>query len=204
MNNDNFSIQEWMTSQNLIILSALFIAGLIILLNWKSARTLWLEWRTQRCLSQIGIKQQRNVICSDGLDGEFTLDRLIMLPNAIVLINFKRYSGHIYCADRIAEWTQVVEKKSFKFQNPLFDLENQLTAVRQQSPDVHIKGYLFFDHTASFPKGHPESVLHPDNIPSEFLRLNCAEPKPAIISAWESLTELSANSSSSRPQHLKT
>ncbi len=193
-----------MTNQNLIILSALFIAVLIIFLNWKVARTLWLEWRTRRCLSQVGIKQHRNVKCADGLDGEFTLDRLIMLPNAIVLINFKRYSGNIYCSDRIPEWTQVVEQKSFKFENPLFDLENQLTAIRHLLPDVTIKGYLFFDHTARFPKGHPETVLHPDNIPSEFLGINCAEPVPAIISAWKSLTEMPVNNSSTRQQQLKT
>ncbi|MCP4488898.1 MAG: NERD domain-containing protein [Gammaproteobacteria bacterium] len=204
MNSDNFPIQEWITSQNLLILSALFVGVSIILLNRKSARILWLEWRTRRCLNQIGIKQRSNVLCCDGIDGEFILDRLVMLPNAILLINFKRYSGNIYCSDRIAEWTQVVEQKSFKFENPLFDLENQLTAIRTQIPDVSIKGYLFFDHTAQFPKGHPETVLHPDNIPSEYLRINCTEPKPAIVSAWESLIELPSNNGSNRPQRLKT
>ncbi|MCP4187769.1 MAG: NERD domain-containing protein [Gammaproteobacteria bacterium] len=193
-----------MTNQNWIIFSALFISVLIFLLNWKAVRVLWLQWGTRRCLNQIGIKQRRNVICADGLDGEFILDRLVMLPNAILLINFKRYPGNIYCADRISEWTQVVEQKSFKFANPLFDLENHLTAIRHQIPNIPIYGYLFFDHTAQFPKGHPEAVLRPDNIPSEFLSMNCSEPDQAILSAWEFLSELPINNGSSRQQRLKT
>ena len=193
-----------MTNQNLIIFSALFLIVLLALLNWKNIRRTWLEWRTRRRLNQIGLKQRRNIVCPDGLDGEFILDRLIMLPNAILLLSAKRYPGNIYCAERISEWTQVIGQKSYKFENPLFDLENQLTALRHIIPNVRINGYLFFDHTARFPKGHPEILLHPDNIPEEFLQVNCAEPQQAILTAWESLTELPMNSSSNSPLRLKT
>jgi len=193
-----------MTNQNLIILSALFIIVLLALLNWKNIRRFWQEWRTRRCLNQIGIKQRRNIVCPDGLDGEFVLDRLIMLPNAILLVSFKRYPGNIYCAERISEWTQVIDQKSYKFENPLFDLENQLSALRQIIPNIPVNGYLFFDHTANFPKGHPETVLHPNNIPEEFLQVNCAEPQQAILTAWENLNELPVNNGTSRPLRLKT
>ncbi len=204
MINDTFTIQEWLTNQDLIMYSALFLCVLLVLLNRRSARISWLEWRTRRCLSQIGIKQRKDVICPDGLGGKFTLDRLIMLPDTIVLINFKRYPGKIYCGESMSEWIQVVGQKNFKFENPLFDLESQVTAIRQQLPNVNIKGYLFFDHTANFPKGHPTAVLHPDNVPTEFLRVNCAEAKADILSAWESLTDIPVSNRPNQPQHLKT
>jgi len=193
-----------MTNQNLILLIALFLIILLAVLNWKNSRRFWFEWRTRRCLNQIGIKQLRNIICPDGLDGEFVLDRLVMLPNAILLISTKRYPGNIYCAERISEWTQVIGQKSYKFENPLFDLENQLTTLRHMIPNVRIIGYLFFDHTAGFPKGHPEVVLHPDNIPEKFLQASCAEPEQAILAAWESLSVLPLDNGSSRPLRLKT
>jgi hypothetical protein len=204
MTSDNFPIQVWMTDQNLIVFSALFSIVLIVLINWKKIRRVWLEWRTRRCLDAIGIRQQRNVVCSDGLDGEYVLDRLVMLPKAILLITLKPYSGNIYCADRISEWTQVIAQKSYKFENPLFELENQLTALRNQVPNILFRGLLFFDHNAHFPKGHPDTILHPGNIPEEYLRENCAEPDQAILDAWEMLLALPVESASNRQLRLKT
>ena len=89
----------------------------ILIINWKKLRSQWFEWRTRRCLNQIGIKQLKNVICTDGLDGNFKIERLVMLHDSVLLIAFKPYSGNIYCADGIPEWTQVVGQKSYKFNN---------------------------------------------------------------------------------------
>ncbi|MDH5354078.1 MAG: NERD domain-containing protein [Gammaproteobacteria bacterium] len=204
MNIDKIPFQELILDQHLVMFSVLFFVVLLMLLNWKKLHRAWREWGTYRCLNRIGIKQRRNVICPDGLDGEFILDRLVMLPNALLLINFKRYSGNIYCAERISEWTQVVEQKSYKFENPLFDLNHQLTTLRQIVPESKIDGYLFFDHSAQFPKGHPDSILHPHNIPKEFLRENCAEPEPAVLKSWELLSELPVSNQGSRASGLKT
>ena len=85
-----------------------------------------------------------------------------------MVIAYKPYVGNIYCAERIAEWTQVIGQKSFKFENPLFELDNQLTALTLALGNVPLKGYLFFSHSAVFPKGHPDSVLQPDSIPRAF------------------------------------
>lgn len=204
MNRDDFPIQEWITEQNIILLTALLLIIYLVFVNWNKLRKSWLEWRTRRCLDSIGIKQIRNLVCPDGLDGEYVLDRLIMLPKAILLITFKRYSGNIYCAERISEWTQVVAQKSYKFENPLFELENQLTALRNQLPGTLIRGQLFFDYSTLFPKGHPDSVLHPGNIPIEYLRENCAQPDQAILDAWQVLRDLSTDATCNPQSHLKT
>lgn len=204
MTNDYLSLQEWTTDQNIIIFFILLGIISIAFLNRKKIRRSWLEWRTRRCLDGIGIKQQCNVVCSDGLDGEYVLDRLVMLPKAILLITFKPYSGNIYCAERITDWTQVIAQKSYKFENPLFELENQLTALRSQMPKILFRGLLFFDHNAHFPKGHPDSIIHPGNIPEEYLRENCAAPDQEIIEAWETLNTFLVEKTSSRQLRLKT
>ncbi len=85
--------------------------------------------------------------------------------------------------------------EKFKFENPLFDLQNQLTALRSQVPGISIQGHLFFDHSALFPKGHSERVLHPGNIPAEYLRENCVQPNQAILDAWQILTDTLAERS---------
>jgi len=193
-----------MTNQNIILLTVLILIIFLIIFKWKKIRGGWFEWRTRRCLESIGIRQLRNVTCSDGLDGEYVLDRLVMLPKAILLITRKRYSGNIYCAVRISEWTQVVAQKSYKFENPLFELENQLTALRSQLPGILVQGLLFFDQSALFPKGHPDSVLHTGNIPANYLRENCAEPDKTILDAWQMLLDLPADNESNRQLRLKT
>jgi hypothetical protein len=162
----------------------------ILIINWRNLRSQWFEWRTRRCLNQIGIKQLKNVICADGLDGNFKIDRLVMLHNSILLIAFKPYSGNIYCAEGIPEWTQLIDQKSYKFSNPLYELENQVVAIQNLVPKVTVRGMLFFDHSATFPRGHPDTVMQPGNIPEFFLRSDCPEPQLDIMQSWKTLLEL--------------
>jgi hypothetical protein len=160
------------------------VAGVLILLVSRKRLQLRLaEWRIQRCLNQIGCDQIRNLICPDGLDGYYTLDRLALIQDTIMLIAYKPYGGNIYCAERIAEWTQVIGQKSFKFENPLFELENQLTA---------------------FPKGHPETVLNLDNIPHHFLGANCDPVNPQVQAAWEQLKAQQNQPSANNRASVKT
>ncbi|MBT8435774.1 MAG: NERD domain-containing protein [Gammaproteobacteria bacterium] len=172
-------------------LVALAITGLAILLvllvNRKRLLVKIREWRIQRSLAQIGCEQIRNLVCSDGLDGYFKLDRLALTPDAIVLITYKLHSGNIYCAEHISQWTQLVGQKSYKFDNPLFELENQLTALRLLTGNAHLEGFLFFNNSAQFPKGHPDQVLQSTSIPERFNAANCDNVKPEITAAWELL-----------------
>ncbi len=172
-------------------LVAIAIVGLAIVLfllvNRKRLLVRIREWRIQRSLKQIGGGQIRNLFCSDGLDGYFKLDRLALTPDAIVLISYKLFGGNIYCAEHISEWTQLVGQKSYQFENPLFELENQLTALRLLTGNAPLEGYLFFNNSAEFPKGHPDRVLHPGNIPERFNASNCENVKPEITAVWELL-----------------
>ena len=163
---------------------------IILMINWKKLRHHYHEWKTRRSLNAIGIKQMKNVVCSDGIDGNFKIDRMVLLHDSILLISFKPYSGNIYCAERIPEWTQMVGQKSYKFANPLFELENQVTAIQSILPGVLIRSVIFFDHSARFPKGHPEKVLNPDNIPDYMLRKKCPEPRVEILDSWKSLLKI--------------
>lgn len=174
------------------VATLILIAILIILvINWRKISHQWHERSTRRSLNQIGVNQIKDVIYSDGLDGNFKIDRLVMLHDKIMLIAFKPYSGNIYCAESISEWTQVIGQKSYKFSNPLFELDNQVTLIQGLVPDVLVCGVIIFDHSARFPKGHPDNVFNPDNIPEYFLRSHCPEPKSDILRSWETLLKSS-------------
>ena len=174
-------------SDVMVALTVVLALLLVLFLNRKRIIVSLREWRIQRCLGRIGSEQIRGLVCDDGLDGYYRIDRLALTPKAILLINYRPYVGNIYCADSISEWTQVIGQKSFKFENPLFEIENQLTSLRLLIGDVPIRGYLFFNHSAEFPKGHPDSVLTPDNIPAEFLATGNDGVPAEIRAAWELL-----------------
>ncbi len=201
MNIEYYIDQVWASEFALPVALALLVFIMILIINWRKLRHHWLEWSTRRCLNQIGIKQIKKFVCFDELDGSFKIDRLVMLHDSILLIAFKPYSGNIYCADSIPEWTQVVGQKSFKFLNPLFELENQVTAVKNIIPDVPIHSVLFFDHSARFPKGHPDQVLNPDNIPEYLMRTGCPEPSADIQKAWDILIRLPGQASQAALLH---
>jgi len=161
--------------------------ALILLVNRRRIQLRFREWRIQRCLNRIGGAQIRDLVCADGLDGYYRIDRLALTRDAILLISYKPYGGNIFCAERISEWSQFIGQKSFKFANPLFELENQMTALRLLIGNVPLQGCLFFGSDALFPKGHPESVLNPATIPVEYTPEHCDHPKAEIQAAWDLL-----------------
>jgi len=181
-----------------------FAVALILFINRKRLRVAFREWRIQRRLSRIGSEQIRQLLCDDGLDGHYRIDRLALTPNAILLIAYRPYVGNIYCADSISEWTQVIGQKSFKFENPLFEIENQLTSLRLLVGNVPVRGYLFFNYSAEFPKGHPASVLTPDNIPQDFLNSDIDSVTPEIRAAWELLKSHQRGSAENGQVGVKT
>lgn len=198
-------IQRMNLEANVIAISMAGLAlALVLFVNRKRLQMHLREWRIQRCLNRIGSEQIRNLVCADGLDGYYRIDRLALTRDAILLISYKPYGGNIYCAERISEWTQVIGQKSFKFENPLFELDNQLTALRLLVGSAPLHGYLFFNHSALFPKGHPASVLNPESVPDQFLAENCELINPEIQMAWDVLKAHQNESSATDQVSVKT
>ncbi len=172
-----------------------FAALLLVVLNRRRLAGTWREWRIRRLLDDIGHEQIRNLYCPDGLDGYHEIERLALASDSILVIAYRRFSGKIYCAEQIDEWTQMIGRKSFKFANPLFELEHQLTSLRLQIGSARIEGFIFFDSSAAFPKGHPDKVWHPGNIPPSLMGEHCPPPNAEIQDAWERLKALHQNGS---------
>jgi hypothetical protein len=205
MNYDTFKGLTWLYSGLLPFVITLLAIIIIVLINASKLRLAVMSWRKHRLLNSIGIQQKRNLVYSDSLDGSFKVDRLILLKDSILLISLKQYDGNIYCSEKISEWTQVIDKKSYKFHNPLFDLENQITALQMIVPGITIKGVLLFDHTATFPKGHPTNVLQQGNIPEDFLtQFEVADAAYPVLKAWETLVELSLSADINDQFQVKT
>lgn len=174
------------------ILIAIFLFSLmtVIFLNRKKLKQYWMNFKTNRKLNSLGIKQIKNIQWSDGLDHYFTIDRLIMHKDGISLLMNKCYPGKIFCADNIDEWTQMCGQKSYKFKNPLSELEYQVKTLSNSIPNVHVNGFIFFDHMSEFPKGHPERVIHFSKIPSQLVSDKKDLAEKNITEAWGKILEM--------------
>ena len=89
MNIESYLNQDWANNVVVPVTLTLLAIATILAINWGKIRARWLEWHTHRGLDKIGIKQIKNAICADGLDGEFEIDRLIMLHDSFLVIAFR-------------------------------------------------------------------------------------------------------------------
>ena len=170
----------------LIALAALLLV-IILYLNRKKVKHHWLNLKTRYCLNRLGFKQITHLKCPDGLGHHFTIDRLILRHDGITLLVYKRFPGKIFCADKIDDWTQMMGQRSFRFKNPLYDLDYQIKAVSACIPNVPVNGYLFFDHLTEFPRGHPERIIYLKKIPEELKRSKHDKVEKTVMSAWKKL-----------------
>jgi hypothetical protein len=167
------------------VVLALFV--IVFFLFRREIRTTWLDIKTRMRLNRLGLQQICNYEFPDGLGHHFTVDRLLMRPDGISLLVYKQFPGSIFCADHITEWIQMLGGKSYRFKNPLVDLDQQIKAISACIPDVPVNGYVFFDHHARFPKGHPDRVIRLDNIPQSLKRDKKNKAQASVVAAWEHL-----------------
>ena len=175
---------------------ALFLLtlGIILFLARSKIRRFWLNRRTRRRLDRLGLQQFSDFQCPDGLGNYFNVDRLLLRRDGVSLVLFKQFPGSIFCAEHIDEWTQMLGGKSYRFKNPLVDLDYKVKAVSACIPDVPVDGYLVFDHTAVFPKGHPDRVIDIDHIPHSLKRDKNEKAQAAVVEAWEQLRAIQRSS----------
>jgi len=101
----------------------------------------------------------QNVILSDGMDGTVYIDNIVLMPEQALVVSVGRYQGAIFASENIDVWTQVVGNRSYKFNNPLLKLEQDIAALRAHLPKINISGVLVFSSGVKFPKGKPNNVI---------------------------------------------
>lgn len=132
---------------------------LAILLGLPMLRS-QLENRTMlRKIRKLGRATLNNVVVPDGIGGTVFLEHVVLHPDGIFILPVRRYQGAVFAADKIDSWTQVTGRRSYKFPNPLPELESAMLAVRNITPNVTVEGRLLVTQEATFPKGKPEAVI---------------------------------------------
>lgn len=95
-------------------------------------------------------------------DGSTQIDHVLLTRFGIFVIETKHYRGWIFAGAKQATWTQVLYRKKFKFQNPLFQNIRHLRAVQGVLafiPDEAVRPIVVFTGDAEFKTPVPDGVF---------------------------------------------
>ncbi|MEZ5541791.1 MAG: nuclease-related domain-containing protein [Pseudomonadota bacterium] len=160
-------------------IAALLYAARERLFNWREER------RLKRALRRLGARALHDIALNDGTGGEVAIDHLLLTAEGVLVVGVKRFSGVIFGGPQTDQWTQVINRCSYKFPNPDDYLQRQIEAIRLLAPGITVSGIHLFTHGATFPKGKPLNVLLAREVRQQAPRLRRI-PKP-LRQAWNQL-----------------
>ncbi|GMR16730.1 MAG: hypothetical protein BMS9Abin31_1101 [Gammaproteobacteria bacterium] len=170
------------------------VAGLLlllgILLQYAWVKEYLSERKLNRLLKKIGPDSVHNVTIPDGMDGRIFIENLILTPSNILLLGVKKYRGLIFAAEKIDLWTQVIGNKSYKFENPLRQLESDALALTAKIDDSKVQEIVLFINGSEFPKGKPDNVVTIADIKEWAQRNSGLDIPETLQSDWKQLLEL--------------
>lgn len=161
------------------------LVGLTIAFSWSPWSQILAHWRLHSLVNKLGKASLRNVYVPDGLGDELYLEQLILQTDKLLLITIKPFRGNIFAAEHIDLWTQVVGHHSYKFRNPLHQLQTELQVLKGLFPKINVEGWVVFAKGCRFPKGKPESVIEYDSLKDSGQSAN--EVQPLVQEAWDKL-----------------
>jgi hypothetical protein len=151
--------------------------------NWREERQI------SRMLRRLGARRLRGLQLPDGMGGEVIIDHLLLSRDALLVVGVKRFSGLIFGGPQTDQWTQVINRVSYKFSNPDEYLQRQVNAIRILAPGTPVTGLHLFTHGAVFPKGKPANVMSTREIRQLPKRPRPGDIPAALRMAWEQLVD---------------
>jgi hypothetical protein len=190
-------LQELIHNEELLAAALLGIVAVLVLLFLFRARLK--NWRQERKIGKVirrlGVRSMKNIRLPDGTGGEVTIEHLLLGRDAIHVVGVMRFEGLIFGSSHTDQWTQVINRHSYKFDNPDNYLQRQIDAIRLIAPGVAVSGWHLFGHSAEFPKDKPDNVLQPGDIRSLPRRPRRREIPKQLRAAWKQLVKYRKNKS---------
>jgi len=167
------------------VLAALAVGGAVA--RWRRAapqRTL------KRTIRRLGPRVLSDVTLPDVVEGSVHLDYLVLTTRDILVVDVKDYRGMLFGGETTDTWTQVVDGRSFKFDNPLRENQMRVQAAQALAGDVPVQGMVVFTPAGEFPRQRPPGVYMLESLLAERdpAPLHTPVPKP-LQEAWQRVTE---------------
>jgi len=182
-------------------IAALGLLGVIFFI-WTQVKKGRHQRHSQKVIESLGLKYLHNLVFPDGLDGLVFIDYLLLSPSGFIVLDIEHIEGHLFGGETVDQWSQVVNNKTYKFDNPLYANQRKRQAIswniEQQTdidnkPDWQVHGWVGFTHAGNFPKGIPNQVSMIDDLKNNLGDLISTEQpvSEALNKAWDALHNLS-------------
>ncbi len=175
--------------QNLALIAVVIVITLVLLLLvvWQMPPVQ--AYLKKRCvlkkIDKSGHDVLHHIVIPDGLGGEIYIEHLVLSERGFVIYEVMNYKGVIFAADTIDIWTQVVGKRSYKFHNPLPELESKIMAVRALLPaGMPVEGYLLVADNVQFPKGKPDKLISVSRLDETVVARGARLQNTALQENW--------------------
>lgn len=95
-------------------------------------------------------------------DGTTQIDHVVVSRYGIFVIETKTYDGWIFGGERDAQWTQMIYKRKYRFQNPLRQNYKHTKTLSDLTGIPHelFKSMVLFSGHSTFKTDMPENVMH--------------------------------------------
>lgn len=182
------NVGEHMTVIIVVAIALILLLAIVVLS--KPLKNFIDQIRVSRAIKRMGTESMSNVVLSDGMDGHVFIEYLVLTPTQVLVVSVRRYPGAIFAAENMDMWAQVTDGGSYKFPNPLHEVETATAAVKSHLPDAAVSGIILFGRDSTFPKGKPDGVIHISEItklPTPGRDSVVSEP---VRKAWARLLDL--------------
>ena len=192
-----------MTEYQMIVLVLGIISVIILVMIWRNSRASQSYRDFPRIIRKISKYSMKNVVIPDAVEGSSFIDWLVLTPRGILIISQKPYKGMIFASENISQWTQIIERRSYNFDNPLRQLEVDVVTIKSMIPGIPVKGYVVFDRDSFFPKGKPKIVLTLKEIKQNISVFREGNISEELLAAWDKL-KLQLKENSGHEQNIGT
>lgn len=150
---------------------ALVVTGLLAwsVVLWRKRRVAqWIE----DTIDSVAYDVLRNVLIPNGMDGQITLQYLLLTERGLLVLDLLERPGSIFGGDQMVEWTSIGKKRRYTFRNPQHVLYDRMAAVKLLASNTPVDGRVVFTLRSEFPKGKSTYVMRIDDLPQEYPKVD--------------------------------
>lgn len=194
---------------DLLLVESIALIALLLLIIWLlfriKVRRQSVDNRIQKILKPHQLSEARQLIIPDGIGGLIEIEHLVMLKQGILILHRFPLSGHLYGGDKIDQWTQLVDGRSYKFANPLMHLLHVQQSLTLLAPKVPIFTHVVFTGQCNFPKGKPDKVSLLNTLENDLGHIFKQAPLPetALQKVWQSVLNIARHNGQSAAEVYK-
>ena len=185
------AITEFARSHIAILGLAVVVLLALVIWLWALRRRGASQRRLEQALKKVSMRNMSDIVIPDGMGGQIHIDRLLLTPRGLLVLDVKRIKGVIFGSDKMDNWTVIDGKQRFEFRNPQGPLYDRVAAVRQIAQDIPVEGLILFSDDGEFTKGIPRAVTSSQTLVDTYhveVRNEAEKLIKAFFPYWERIT----------------